>query len=80
MDWLAALGSLLMFLLLLSCSNNMFVCCFLVFQKESFSPTRDGSELMQGFLLHVFSSSIKSRFDPDFALFYFILCFFKEKW
>jgi len=28
---------------------------------------------MQGFLLHVFSSSIKSRFDPNFALFYFVL-------
>jgi len=33
---------------------------------------------MQGFLLHVFSSYIKSRFDPDFALFYFVLFFWKN--
>jgi len=44
-----------------------------VFQKISFFPARDESGLMQGFLLHLFSSSIKSRFDPDFALFYFVL-------
>jgi len=45
-EHLASLGSLLMFVLPLSCSNNMIVCCFLVLQKEPFRPTRDGSELV----------------------------------
>jgi len=45
-----------------------------VFQNEkSFRPTRDGSELVWGFLLYVFSSLMKGRLDPDFV---FILCFF----
>jgi len=55
----------------------MFVCLFYTFQK-SFCPARDESELMQGFLLYELASSIKSRIDPDFALFCFVL--FQEKW
>jgi hypothetical protein len=31
----------------------MFVCCFSLF-KKSFCPARDESEIVQGFLLHVF--------------------------
>jgi len=72
MDWLAALGSLLMFLLLLSCSNDMFVCLFYTFQK-SFCPARDESELEYDFLPYELPSSIQSRLDPDFAIFYFVL-------
>ena len=56
------------------------ICLFVVLcfskKKESFPPTQDGSELVQGFLLYVFSSLMKGRLDPDFV---FILCFFWKK-
>jgi len=42
---LAAIGSLLMFFLLLICSNN-FVCLFNAFPKKSFRPARDESEFV----------------------------------
>jgi len=54
----------------------MFVCLFYTFQK-SFCPAQDERELMQGFLLHEFSSSIKSRLNP--TLLYFVLCFSGKK-
>jgi len=65
MDWLAALGSLLMFLLLLSCSNDMFVCLFYTFQK-TFCPARDESFMN---CRHQY----KVVLIP--TLLYFILCF-----
>jgi hypothetical protein len=42
---------------------------FATFQK-SLRPARNESELVQGILLLALSSLRKSRFDPDFVLFY----------
>ena len=58
MEWIAAIGSLLMFLLLLSCSNNV---CLLVlyFFKNPFVPLETKVNLCRAFCFMYFPSLIK---------------------
>lgn len=60
-------------LLLLICSNNVSVCCLLLFKKNPFVPPEMKVYLCRDFCFMYFPSLIKSRSYPGFA---FIFAFF----